>query len=117
MSIALLGLWLLNTLFFSSAVFTVKLRKHKTVSLFPSLVYHATATLIVLGLWYFGWLPKLTAIAFGVALLKFWFIVWRLAWYKTTKIQNVATLETVSDILFSLLVAVIPLPGYASAAA
>ncbi len=59
----------------------------------------------------------LGAIAFGVALLKLWFIVWRLAWYKTTKIQNVATLETVSAILLSLLIAVIPLPGCASAAA
>jgi len=104
-SIALLGLWLLNTLFFSSAVFTVKLRKHQTASLAPSLVYHATATLIVLGLWYLGWLSKLTAIAFGVALLKFWFIVWRLQWYKTTKIQNVAFLETVSAILFLMPIA------------
>ncbi len=112
-SIALLGLWLLNTLFFSSAVFTVKLRKHKTVSLFPSLVYHATATLIVLGLWYLGWLPRLTAIAFVIALLKFGLIVWQLEWYKTTEIRNIAILETMSAILFLIPIAIILLPVHA----
>ncbi len=114
-SIALLGLWLLNTLFFSSAVFTVKLRKHQTASLVPSLVYHATATLIVLGLWYLGWLPKLTAIAFAIALLKFGLIVWQLEWYKTTEIHNIAFLETVSAILFLMPIAIILLPVHASA--
>jgi hypothetical protein len=43
-TISLFGLSLLNTLFFSSAIFTVKLRKTKSVSLIPSLVYHGVAT-------------------------------------------------------------------------
>ncbi|WAS05329.1 YwiC-like family protein [Gloeomargaritales cyanobacterium VI4D9] len=104
--ITLLGLWLLNTLFFSSAIFTVKLRKPKTQSPVLNLVYHGTATLIVLGLWYVGWLTGLTAIAFGVVLLKFGFILWQLEWYKTTDIENVAFLETFSAILFLILIAI-----------
>ncbi|MBC6478209.1 MAG: hypothetical protein GDA56_10910 [Hormoscilla sp. GM7CHS1pb] len=96
-TIALLGLWLLNTLFFSSAIFTVKLRKPKKArSLFPGLVYHGIATLIVLGLWYVGWLPGLAAIAFGIVLLKFGFILWNLEWYKAAAMKNVALVETLS---------------------
>ncbi len=101
--ITLLALWLLNTLFFSSAIFTVKLRKPKTQSPILSLVYHGTATLIVLGLWYVGWLTGLTAIAFGVVLLKFGFILWQFEWYKTTDIKNVAFLETFSAVLFLII--------------
>lgn len=114
-TISLLGLWLLNTLFFSSAIFTVKLRKHKTQSRFPSMVYHGIATLTILGLWYGGCLPTLAAIAFGVVLLKFGFILWQLEWYKTTAIKNVALLETLSAILFLLLTAIALLPVYANA--
>jgi hypothetical protein len=114
-TIALLGLWLLNTLFFSSAIFTVKLRKPKTQSLVPGLVYHGIATLIVLGLWYVGWLTGLAAIAFGVVVLKFGFILWKLEWYKTTAIKNVAFLETLSAILFLSLTAIALLPAHANA--
>jgi hypothetical protein len=39
----LLGLWLLNSLFFSSPIFSVKWRKGKHDSLVPGLVYHAIA--------------------------------------------------------------------------
>ncbi|MEL7330385.1 MAG: hypothetical protein AAGJ69_11220, partial [Cyanobacteria bacterium J06559_1] len=41
------GLWLLNSLFFASAVFTIKLRKVKTSSLTGGLVYHAVGTGLV----------------------------------------------------------------------
>lgn len=36
-----LGLWVLNALYFSSTIFTVKLRKTKTSSPIPGMVYHA----------------------------------------------------------------------------
>ena len=36
-----IGLWVLNTLFFSSTIFTVKLRKTKTSSPIPGVMYHA----------------------------------------------------------------------------
>lgn len=113
-TIALLGVWLLNTLFFSSAIFTVKLRKPKTQSRVPGLVYHSLATLIVMGLWSIGWLPGLVAIAFGVVLLKFGLIIWQLEWYKTTAIKHVALLETLSAILFLSLTILALLPAYPS---
>ncbi len=112
----LLGLWLLNTLFFSSAIFTVKLRKPKPPSQVTSLVYHGIATLMIVGLWYLGWLAGLAAIAFGVTLLKFGFILWQLEWYKTTAIKHVAMLETLAAVLFLSLTAIAVLPAHASAA-
>ncbi|MCU0549003.1 MAG: YwiC-like family protein [Leptolyngbya sp. Prado105] len=103
-TIALLGLWLLNALFFSSAIFTVKLRKPKTASLTPGLIYHAIASVIIVGLWYFSALNLLSAVAFGVALLKFGVILWQLDWYRTAKIQQIAMLETSSALLFFAIV-------------
>ncbi len=109
---SLIGLWLLNTLFFSSAIFTVKLRKPKTTSLIPGLVFHAIASLIIVGLWSVGWLATLSAIAFTVVLLKFALILWQLDWYKTTQIQNVAFLETITAILFFTTAAISLLPSH-----
>lgn len=114
-TISLLGLWLLNTLFFSSAIFTVKLRKPKTQSQLPGLIYHGIATLIIPGLWYIGSLTGLAAISFGVVLLKFGFILWNLEWYKTTAIKHVAIVETLAALLFLSLTAVALLPAHANA--
>ncbi|PLZ94111.1 YwiC-like family protein [Fischerella thermalis] len=115
-TISLSGLWLLNTLFFSSAIFTVKLRKPKPPSLAIGLAYHGVAVLIIAALWFVGWLPRLAAIAFGVVLLKFGFILWRREWYQTTVIKHVAVLETLAAVLFLGLSAIALLPAYASAA-
>ncbi|MEO8892393.1 MAG: YwiC-like family protein [Coleofasciculaceae cyanobacterium] len=111
---SLIGLWLLNTLFFSSAIFTVKLRKPKTASLMPGIVYHAIASLIVVGLWSVGWLAPFSAVTFTLILLKFSFILWRLDWYKTTQIQNVAFLETITAMLFLATLAISLLPAHLS---
>ncbi|HEY9736107.1 MAG TPA: YwiC-like family protein [Trichocoleus sp.] len=106
-----LGLWALNTLFFSSAIFTVKLRKSKTHSAVPAGAYHAIATLIILALASFGWLSPMTAAAFGVAVLKFLLILGRRTWYCTTKIQFVALLETGAALLFLAIAALSLLPA------
>lgn len=106
------GLWALNTLFFSSAIFTVKLRKTKTHSAVPGQIYHAIATLIILALVTVGWLSPLTAIAFGVVLLKFFIILWQSNWYCTTKIQFVAMLETGTALLFLAITALSLLPAH-----
>lgn len=111
-STLVIGLWTLNTLFFSSAIFTVKLRKPKTSSLIPGLVYHALATLIIVGLYWFGVLPLFTAMAFAVVLLKFGLIVWQQEWYRTTQIQLVAMLETLSAFCFLTLVSLSILPAH-----
>jgi YwiC-like protein len=102
----LLGLWLLNTLFFSSAIFTVKLRKPKSLSLEWGIAYHAIAALIIIGLWCSGYVSALAAIAFSVGLLKYGLILWQLDWYKTTRIKNVVLLETLPAILFLSLVSI-----------
>lgn len=108
---SVLGLWILNTLFFSSAIFTVKLRKPKTESWVPGLVYHAIATFIVWVLWYAGGLETITALAFGVALFKFGLILLGQKWYRNTRIQNVAALETLSALGFLAIVALSLLPA------
>lgn len=108
---SVLGLWLLNSLFFSSAIFTVKFRKDKTHSRLPSLIYHTIATLLVAGLWFIGWLAPIIAIAFGIVLLKLLIILWQQQWYCTTKIQYVAMLETGSALLFLAIVALSVLPA------
>ncbi len=109
-STSALGLWLLNSLFFSSAIFTVKFRKHKQHPITPSLIYHTIASLLVIGLWAIGWLLPFTAIAFSLALLKLGIILLRKDWYCTTKIQFVAMLETGTASLFLLIAALSLLP-------
>lgn len=107
-----IGLWLLNSLFFSSAIFTVKFRKNKQHPIAPGLVYHAIASLLVIGLWAIGWLLPFTAIAFSVVLLKLGIILWQKNWYCTTKIQFVAMLETGTALLFLFIVVLSVLPAY-----
>ncbi len=105
------GLWALNTLFFGSAIFTVKLRKPKTSSLIPGEVYHAIALLMVSGLYGFGILPLLGALAVSIVLLKFGIIVWQQDWYRTAPIQTVALIETLSALSFLAIVALSVLPA------
>ena len=107
-----ISLWVLNTLFFSSAIFTVKLRKTKTASIFPSLIFHGIGSVIILVAWLTGWLGTITASAFVVVLGKFGFILWQKNWYCTTKIQQVALLETVASLIFLVIVAVSMLPTH-----
>ena len=111
-AVSVLGLWLLNTLFFSSAIFTVKLRKPKTASVVPGLMYHAIASGIVGTLWYVGWLASVPALAFGVVLLKFGWILLRREWYRAAPIQQVAMLETLTALVFLAIVAVSLLPTH-----
>ncbi|MBD1909824.1 MULTISPECIES: YwiC-like family protein [unclassified Leptolyngbya] len=111
-TISVLGLWILNTLFFSSAIFTVKFRKDKSHSVMPSLVYHAIATLAVTGLWSIGWLSPITALSFGVVLLKYGIIFFKRDWYCTTNIKYVAMLETGSALLFLAVATLSLLPAY-----
>jgi hypothetical protein len=100
-STAAMGLWALNTLYFSSTIFTVKLRKPKTSSPVPGVVYHAIATLIIATLYYLGWLSLVTALAFGLALLKFGIIVLNQQWYRTSKNSMGGDARNRNCILFS----------------
>ena len=105
-----MGLWGLNTLFFGSTIFTVKLRKPKTSTLLPGMIYHGMAMLLISLFFWLGWLPLIAALAFGIALLKFGVIAWQRDWYRLTKIQWVAMLETLSALSFFIVVALSVLP-------
>ena len=99
-----LAIWVLNTLYFSSTIFLVKLRKPQTSSLIPGIVYHVIATLIVSGLYWFKCLSLFTALTFALALLKFLLITWQLQWYRNTKIENIGFGETFSALIFVAIV-------------
>lgn len=110
-SLTVMGLWALNTLYFGSTVFTLKLRKSKTNKLLPGLIYHAIAASIIVTLYWLDWLPLIAALAGGIALLKFGLVVWQQSWYCTAKIQWVGMLETVSAFSFLMIVALSVLPA------
>lgn len=117
-SLSVMGLWALNTLFFSCSIFTVKLRKPKTSSLIPAVVYHAMpaagfayATIITFALYWLNLLSPVTVLAFGVALLKFGIIALNQEWYRNVKIQFVAMLETGTALAFLTIVALSILPA------
>ncbi len=105
LSTSIIALWWLNTLFFSSAIFSVKLRKIREASIASGLIFHTVAIGIVVVLWQLHWLSPITAAAIGVAILKFGLILWQKDWYCHTKIQHVATLETGAGLIFLAIVA------------
>ncbi|MEM9274554.1 MAG: YwiC-like family protein [Cyanobacteria bacterium P01_F01_bin.143] len=107
-----IALWILNTLFFSSTIFTVKLRKTKTASIIPATIYHGVASVMILGIGLSGWLTLVTVSAFAIALGKFLFILWQRDWYRKAKIQQVASLETFSSFAFLIIVALSLLPPH-----
>jgi hypothetical protein len=110
-SLLAVGIWLLNWLFFSSTIFTVKLRKPRSSSIVPGVIYHAIASLIIFVLWAYTSLPTIAAIAFGIAVLKFGLIAWQQSWYCQLKISQVAMLETIAATVFLIIVALSLLPA------
>jgi TRAP-type C4-dicarboxylate transport system permease small subunit len=74
--------------------------------------YHTIAALVVLSLWYLGWLSTVTALAFATVVLKASFILWQQNWYRTTKIQQIAMLETTSALIFAAIVCLSLLPAH-----
>lgn len=78
----------------------------------PGIVYHAIATLIIAALYYLGWLSLVTALAFGLALLRFGIITLNQQWYCTAKIQQVAMIETGTAFSFLTIIALSLLPAH-----
>jgi len=111
-SLAAISMWLLNTLFFASAIFTIKLRKKKTSSLKPGLIYHCFASLIIIGLYCLNCLSFVTALAFFVAILKLFVIIWQLKWYQTARFGPVARLETYFALIFLAIASISVLPPH-----
>ncbi|MEM9246237.1 MAG: YwiC-like family protein, partial [Cyanobacteria bacterium P01_F01_bin.153] len=103
---SIVALWLLNTLFFGSTIFTVKLRKPKTAALLPVIAYHVISAAVILGLYFMGWLGVFTALGFSIAIFKVLFILINKEWYCTVPIYRVAALETVCGMLFMAIAAI-----------
>lgn len=110
-SASAIAMWLLNTLFFASAIFTMKLRKKKTSNLAPCLIYHFLASTIVLGIFLVHGLAVATAAAFALALLKLMVILCRLQWYRTARFEFIARLETYFALTFISVAAIGVLPA------
>ncbi|NEN90396.1 MAG: YwiC-like family protein [Okeania sp. SIO3H1] len=111
-SLAAMAMWIVNTLFFSSAIFTLKLRKKKTSSPVPGMIYHGTAVLIILSLYCFNCLNIATALSYTVALVKLVAIACQLDWYRTTKFHFVAIFETRFALLYIAIAAISVLPAH-----
>ena len=110
LSLQSVGLWLLNSLFFSGAVFSVKIRKSKTSSLTYGIFYHTTTTAFVALLYGVGWLSLLTALTFAVALIKFAIVAWQRNWYRTCQFGHIARFETYFALAYIALVSLTVLP-------
>ncbi|WP_299486501.1 YwiC-like family protein [Acaryochloris sp. IP29b_bin.137] len=104
------GLWILNTLFYASAIFTIKLRKTKTNHLKPGAIFLGIAVLVTLGLFYYQWLLPLTALTLALAVLKFGVVVWQRDWYTQCQFEHVARFETYFTVAYVCLVALTVLP-------
>lgn len=107
-----IAIWLLNTLFFSSAIFSIKLRRKRTSSLMLGTVYHGVASVIVAGLYFLGWLNIFTALAFVVALIKFAVVIIVRRWYCQAKFQHIALFETRFALLYIAIAAISVLPAH-----
>lgn len=107
-----MAMWVLNTLFFSSAVYTMKLRRKKTRSPRSGIIYHSVAALIMVGLYGFEYLSLITALSFTVAIVKFGIINCVLEWYRKAKFQFVAIFETRFALLYIAIACVSVLPAH-----
>ena len=112
LSIEVIAIWILNTLFFSSAIFTIKLRRKKTSSLVPGTVYHLIASAFVTGFFVLGWLKLFTALTFVVVLIKFAVVISFRNWYTKAKFHSVALLETRFAIFYIAACAISVLPAH-----
>lgn len=104
--------WLLNTLFFGSAIFSIKLRRKKTSSLTLGLTYHVIASAIVAGFYFMGWLNIFTALAFVVALIKFAVVIGVRGWYCKARFQHIALFETRFALVYLAIAAISVLPAH-----
>ncbi|PZD72617.1 hypothetical protein C1752_03453 [Acaryochloris thomasi RCC1774] len=106
-----IGLWILNSLFFATAVFTIKFRKGKA-DVWSGVTYLAVAVVMIAGLYFLGWLKMLTALTFGIAILKFGAVVCFQDWYRTCWFGAIARFETYFALSYICLVALTLLPPH-----
>lgn len=112
LSIEAVGMWILNTLFFSSAIYTIKLRKKKTRSLKPGIIYHGVSVLILAGLYSLNCLSLITALSFAVALIKFGIVNCVLNWYRQASFHAIAIFETRFALIYVAIASISVLPAH-----
>ncbi|MDJ0599705.1 MAG: YwiC-like family protein [Crocosphaera sp.] len=112
LSIEAIGMWVLNTLFFSSGIYTIKLRKKKTQSLKPGIIYHGVSVLILAGLYGLNCLSLITALCFAVAVIKFGIVNCVLGWYRQAKFQSIAIFETRFALVYTAIACISVLPAH-----
>ncbi|MBF2014720.1 MAG: YwiC-like family protein [Rivularia sp. T60_A2020_040] len=112
LSLEALAMWILNTLFFGSAIFTIKLRRKKTSSLKPGIIYHSIASAIAIVFFALGWLKLVTALAFAIVLIKFAVVIVFRKWYTQAKFHSVALLETRFALFYIAVAAISVLPAH-----
>ncbi len=112
LSIEAIGMWILNTLFFSSGIYTIKLRKKKTRSLKPGIIYHGISVIILAGLYSVNCLSLITALSFAVALIKFGIITCVLNWYRQAKFHSIAIFETRFSLIYVAIASISVLPAH-----
>lgn len=112
LSPTVMGLWLVNALFFGGSIFTVKLRKLKTLSGVLGIAYHIAALLITIGLYQWQIIPLAGVVAIAISFVKFCGVLWQRDWYCQTPIRNVAMIETTAAFVFLTIVSLSLLPAY-----
>ena len=112
LSFEAVGMWILNTLFYSSAIYTIKLRKKKTQSLKPGIIYHIVSVLILIVLYGLDSLSLITALSFTVALIKFGIVNCVLKWYRQARFQAIAIFETRFALVYIAIASISVLPAH-----
>ena len=112
LNIEAMAMWILNTLFFSSAVYTIKLRRKKTAAFEPGVIYHCIASVIIATLYYFNYLPLVTALSFVVALLKLLTVFGFRNWYRRAKFHSIAIFETRFALVYIAIASISVLPAH-----
>ena len=107
-----MAIWMLNILFFSSAVYTIKLRRKKTAAFTPGVIYHSIATAIVAALYYFDYLSLVTALSFAIALIKLLTVFSFKDWYCRAKFHSIAIFETRFALIYIAIASVSLLPAH-----
>ena len=112
LNVEAMAMWVLNTLFFSSAVYTIKLRRKKTAAFKPGIVYHGIATLIIASLCYFNCLSLVTALSFTIALIKLITVFGFQNWYRRAKFHAIAIFETRFALVYIAIASLSVLPAH-----
>ncbi|MEM8721987.1 MAG: YwiC-like family protein [Cyanobacteria bacterium P01_G01_bin.39] len=112
LSIEAMAIWILNTLFFSSAVYTIKLRRKKTAAFKPGIIYHCVATLIIGSLYSLDYLSLVTALSFTIVLFKLLIVYIFRNWYCRARFHAVAIFETRFALVYIAIASISLLPAH-----